>query len=49
LKKAISRLLDYSIDFLILGLVLVGVQLILKLATNGFPFDDFSGAKVEFE
>ena len=42
MKKAIVRLLAYATDFLILGLVLVGLQLIGYLLGNGFPFKQFT-------
>lgn len=42
MNKATYRLLAYSIDFIILSVVLVGIQLFLNLVTNGFPFSYFS-------
>lgn len=42
MKKASIRLLAYTVDFAILSVVLIGIQLALYFFANGFPFKQFS-------
>lgn len=39
MKLSLKRLLAYWLDFVVLAVVLVGVQLLIYTVTSGFPFD----------
>ncbi|NBD28194.1 RDD family protein [Paenibacillus glycinis] len=48
MKLSLKRLIAYWLDFVILAVVLVGVQLLLYTVTSGFPFDYFDkGFEIE--
>ena len=45
---ALKRLIAYWIDFMLLAVILVGVQLLIYFLTGGWPFNNFhSGPAIE--